>query len=337
MLLWFFAGVCLVLCGSNAMAQERFSVSRCEIVPLPEHQASFRVDGVERTRWYFGDTYPRPFLFPVLGPSGSSLTRMGHPGAPNHDHHRSVWLAHHDVGGVDFWSDLTQSQIRQKSWRVYRDGDNEAIMASVCGWFDSQQHELLEQDVVVAIVPLPEGELAIEFCLTMRPGGDRKSTMLGRTNFGFLAVRVAKTLSIHFGGGKLTGSGNQNGEGEIFGKRLHWVDYSGPVACGRGPDRKTVIEGITFFDHPDNPRFPTHWHVREDGWMGASFCMQQEYDVVTAKPLVLRYLLYVHRGACSMSKAEKIETFFARRPGLVVVASTRPHQQYDVSRIGTAD
>ena len=41
---------------------------------------------------------------------------MGHPGAPDHDHHRSVWFAHFKVLGIDFWGDLAfigLSQIRE--------------------------------------------------------------------------------------------------------------------------------------------------------------------------------------------------------------------------------
>ncbi|MFP6902652.1 MAG: DUF6807 family protein, partial [Verrucomicrobiia bacterium] len=60
----------------------------CQIVPLPDNQASLQIDGVERTRWHFDAKYPRPFFYPFNGPSGETLTRMGHPGAPNHDHHR---------------------------------------------------------------------------------------------------------------------------------------------------------------------------------------------------------------------------------------------------------
>ncbi|MEZ5432290.1 MAG: DUF6807 family protein [Verrucomicrobiales bacterium] len=50
--------------------------------------------------------YPRGRLhFPLTGPSGEPLTRMGHPGAENHDHHRSVWFAHNKLNGLDFWSE----------------------------------------------------------------------------------------------------------------------------------------------------------------------------------------------------------------------------------------
>jgi hypothetical protein len=79
------------------------AVPRCTLLPLPEHQVSFRVSGTERLRWHFGPQYLRPFFFPLVGPaSGESLTRMGHPGAPDHDHHRSVWFAHEKVSGLSF-------------------------------------------------------------------------------------------------------------------------------------------------------------------------------------------------------------------------------------------
>ncbi|MDA1231849.1 MAG: PmoA family protein, partial [Planctomycetota bacterium] len=68
---------------------------RCQIVPLVSHQVSFQIDDREVLRWNSGLDYPRPFFFPVVSPSGAMLTRMGHPGAPDHGHHQSVWFAHH--------------------------------------------------------------------------------------------------------------------------------------------------------------------------------------------------------------------------------------------------
>jgi hypothetical protein len=67
---------------------------RCQVVPLPGKQVAIGIDGRECLRWHGGDGAPRPFFFPLIGPSGLPLTRMGHPGAPNHDHHRSIWFAH---------------------------------------------------------------------------------------------------------------------------------------------------------------------------------------------------------------------------------------------------
>lgn len=324
---------CCLLFPTTLHAEEPFALKRCEILPLPEHQVSFQIDGVEKTRWHFGAEYPRPSFYPFNGPSGTSLTRMGHPGAENHDHHRSMWFAHNSVAGVDFWSDNTDSQVRQKHWYAYNDGDDEAVMASVCGWYDGSGKELMEQDVVAALIPMDNGEHALEIQITMRPPASEQSVELGKTNFGFLAVRVAKTLSIHFGGGSLTNSEAQQGEPEIFGKPARWVDYSGPIAVGTGPERHAVVEGITYFDHPANPRYPTHWHVREDGWMGASFCFQDAYTITPEAPLTLRYLLHAHGGAYDQAKAQAVHDAFAKRAGFVIAKSARPHCQYEVGRI----
>ena len=83
---------------------------------MPDNQVSLQIDGEERARWHFDAKYPRPFFYTLIGPSGDTLTRMGHPGAQNHDHHRSVWWAHAKVDGEDYWSENGGTQIRQRLW-----------------------------------------------------------------------------------------------------------------------------------------------------------------------------------------------------------------------------
>lgn len=313
--------------GSEASAP-----TRCEVIPLPDNQVSFLVDGIEKLRWHFGTNYPRPFFYPFAGPSGISLTRMGHPGAPNHDHHRSIWFAHNSVNGLDFWSDGTEMKIRQKKWFCYRDGKDETIMASVLGWYDSEGKEVMEQDTMAALIPTTHGEHSLELQIILRPGREQKTVVLGKTNFGFLAVRVAKSLSAYFGGGKLTNSEGQKDEPNIFGKQARWMDYSGPIGVGSGEDRRMIVEGITYFDHPQNPRYPTHWHVREDGWMGASFCMNEGLTITRERPLILRYLLYAHSGPYDQEKAESNHNAFAARPGFQISKASEKHNQYNVER-----
>ena len=113
------------------------------------------------------------------------------------------------------------------------------------------------------------------------------------------------------------------------------MDYSGSIAVGEGPERRPTVEGVTYFDHPSNPRFPTYWHVREDGWMGASFGMQEPFTIHRDKPLVLRYLLYAHGGGYNHIKAGKVHAEFAVRQGFNVTKRTKPHGQFDVGRIGS--
>ena len=132
-------------------------IPRCQILPLASHQVSFQIDGREVLRWNSGTDYPRPFFFPVVAPSGAMLTRMGHPGAPDHDHHQSIWFAHHKVVGIDFWGNASGAVVRQLQWLAYDDGDEACRMAVELGWFDGHDPaSLLKQEWICEVRPLAE-------------------------------------------------------------------------------------------------------------------------------------------------------------------------------------
>jgi hypothetical protein len=103
------------------------------------------------------------------------------------------------------------------------------------------------------------------------------------------------------------------------------MDYSGPVPKGGH-------EGITYFDHPTNPGSPVHWHVREDGWMGAAACLDGPLLTARKQPLRLRYLLHAHRGKVDAGRAEKIAEGFAASPCYEAVRVKVKHQQYAIRR-----
>ena len=315
----------VVVSGFVSAAEEDLNVPSCRVVPLPGHRTAFLYHGKEVAVWHYGPEYPRPFFYPLQSVKGTRLTRMGHPGAPDHDHHRSIWFAHHKVGGVDFWSDLGTGKVKQKQWLAYEDGEDEAVMAVLLGWFNEQDQLMMEQEVVAAWRPGNGLGYELELQLTFRPVAERLE--LEKTNFGFLAVRMAKYLSGHFGTGQLSDSERRKGEKAIFSKSARWVDYSGPTAAV--PDGR---EGIAYFDHSDNPRYPSHWHVREDGWMGSGFCLKNAYTLERGSPLVLRYLLLAHSGNAGHPQLEEVAKNFIARPGFSVSKSNRPHRQFEVRR-----
>ncbi len=314
----------LVLVSVAAARTQADAIPDCRIVPLPDQQVKLLVGEEERLRWHFSEEYPRPFFYPLRGRSGDPLTRVGHPGAAgSHSHHRSIWFAHQKVGPdeLDFWSDGGETQIRQKRWLAYRGGPDEAAMAVKLGWYDGNGKELLEQELIAVIRDGRRGETFVELQSTFRPTGDRLK--FGKTHFGFLAVRVAKYISAHFGDGKLTDSKGRTGERAIFGKRARWMDYSGPV-----PSRGR--EGITYFDHPSNPNYPSYWHVREDGWMGASVCYKEPVETTKDDPLVLRYLLHAHEGPVDAAAASRVADRFADRPAYEVTRTDEKHRQFRI-------
>ena len=241
-------------------------------------------------RWNFGSEYSRPFFYPVNGTTGTSLVRMGHPGAPNHDHHRGVWFAHNDIETMDFWAEGKNNQILQTQWLAYEDGDDYAAMAAQTEFHAGHDPEpIIQQQIVAIIRPLEDSQYTLELQTTVTP--TMPSLTLNKTNFGFLAVRMAASISGHFGAGTITNQAGKTGEPALFGKAANYIDYSGPI---RGTDATEIIEGITYFDHPGNPSYPSKWHIREDGWMGASVCRDAPITLTPSTPLQLRYLLHIH-------------------------------------------
>ena len=166
-----------------------YKIPRCQIVPEADSQTSFTLDGMELFRWHYGGQYPRPFFHPVNGPSGANLVRMGHPGAPNHDHHAGIWFAYNSIESFDFWANGTETQIRQRQWLDYIDGDDYAAMAVILDYYDGHEDRpLLNQQTVVALRPLPNEEYLIEIQLELQsPQG---VVNLNQTNYGIIAVRV---------------------------------------------------------------------------------------------------------------------------------------------------
>jgi hypothetical protein len=293
-----------------------YQVPRVQIVPRPDDQVSFQVNGQEKLRWHFSSRFPRPFFFPVIGPSGRSLTRMGHPAAPDHGHHRSLWWGHQNVAGVNFWEERGGvQQIRQHDWVHYQDGPEEAGIVVRLGWYDSHKVRLLQQELIAVYRPLPAGEGWLELQTSFVPV--LEELPLAKTNFGFLGLRAAASLSAAYGGGKLTNSEGAAGEKALFGKTASWMDYSGPVAG-------ETWEGITWFDHRTNPRYPTAWHVRDDGWMSAAFCLREAYVLRKDNRLRLRYGFHVHARPVDRETADGWRQTFAAAPAWEVVPAERP-------------
>jgi hypothetical protein len=273
-----------------AIAAEPKPVPRLQVIPEPYHQASFTRDGTEIARYHFSPTLRRPFLYPLVGPSGRSLTRMGHPRDPEgHSHHNSVWISHNDVNGLSFWDDRKTGKIVHQKVEAYEDeGNDTAAIQSINHWIDEKTNAIvLQERRRTELHLLPDNELLLLLDLKFETRKD--PVTLGKTPFGLVGVRMAKTIGTLDGGGTIRNSEGQINEVDAFRKPARWCDYSGPIA-------KDTTEGITLFDHPSNPNHPVPFHVRGDGWMGAALTHLAQITITTEKPLRLRYALYVHAG-----------------------------------------
>jgi hypothetical protein len=285
-----------VICAPIFAMAEPKPVPKVQAVPQAHDQVSFQRDGVEIARYHFGRDGQRPYVFPVIGPSGRSLTRIGHPRDPqSHSHHNSVWISHQLVQGLNFWEDNRAGGIVHQRMIRMDDSDDLAFIEVENAWLGKDgapvMHEL--RRTAVRVLDKREWLLEIDIQLEARTG----DVELGQTAFGLLGVRMAKTIGVKDGGGTIRNSEGGVDEAGCFRKPARWVDYAGPIVPG-------VSEGITLMDHPSNLNHPVPFHVRDDGWMGAALTFPAAHTIRTSEPLRLRYALYVHAGIPTLEQLE---------------------------------
>ncbi len=277
-----------VLCFANAgFAVDPQPVPRVQALPLPHDEVSLQRDGQELARFCFAKDQRRPFVYPVNGPSGRSLTRMGHPRDPEtHSHHNSVWFSHQFVGGVNFWEDRG-GKIEHLRVLKLEDGESLAYVETENAWLNKDGQPVITDRRRLGARVLGNREWLLLLDIELR--AKDTDVELGQTAFGPIGVRMAKTIGVNDGGGKIRNSeGGVNEEG-CFRKPARWMDYSGPITTN-------ASEGIALFDHPKNPNHPVPFHCRNDGWMGASLTFPGAVTISKDKPLQLRYALFVHGG-----------------------------------------
>ena len=254
-----------------------------------------RIAGQLFTR-YRPDLAARPFFFPILLDGHIPLTR-GWPVEPgpddeeDHRHHRGLWFTHGLVNGLDFWTEGKGTRIVQESLEVGEDGFRttnswqDAEGNPVCTDVRDHRFRVLENGVLLDI----EVELA---------AGDA-GLVLGDTKEGTMAIRVAPTMRVK---GPVAQGTIQTSTGlkddAAWGQRAAWVDYSGPV------DGQRV--GVALFDHPDNPRHPTWWQVRDYGLFAANPFGVHDFEnappgtgdltILAGESVRFRYRFFFHHG-----------------------------------------
>lgn len=275
--------------GGQPELRDAKPVPDMQVIPLPYDQASFQHLGSELTRYHFGQSLRRPFWFPVVGPEGRSLTRMGHPPAPfGERHHSSLWISHKDVGGVSFWEDDAAGRIVYQRVEEYIDGPTSASMLSINHWQTANENVLLRERrrTTVCLPAAGHWLMVIDVQLEALPG---RPIVLGKTPYGIIGLQVAKQMGVADGGGRTLNSTGQVNEPAVRLQPTRWVDYSGPVT-------NKVAAGLTLMDHPLNPGHPNPFMARNGGWMGVGPTLNHTLAVEPGKPLRLRYGIWVHAG-----------------------------------------
>jgi len=253
------------------------------------------------TEYHFKNV-PRPYFYPVIGPTGDSIVRNwpmkdGKNEEKDHKHHRSLWFTHGDVNGHDFWTEREgNGMIVHDEFLEISSGPEVGVIRSKNKWVAANGEVVCTDSRTHRFYNRAEGRM-MDFEVTIHAShGD---LILGDTKEGSMAIRIAPTMRLkgEVGRGHIVNSEGVR-DGETWGKRAAWCDYYGPV------NGRTV--GVAIFDRPGNPNHPTWWHVRDYGLFAANPFGAHDFEgkprgtgdirVPAGKSLTFRYRLYFHRG-----------------------------------------
>jgi len=259
-----------------------------------------RVGGDLFTRYVF-EGAPKPYCYPVVGPTGVPVTRA-YPmeqvadEAQDHPHQRSFWFTHGELNGVDFWAEGAKTgREAHKRFGALVSGGACGIIRAGNDWVTADGAKVCEDERELRVYNVPDVRL-LDFTVTVK--ATEGPVEFGDTKEGTLGFRVAEPMKVDgHAEARITNSEGQT-NAEAWGKAAAWCDYSAPL------DGKWV--GISILDHPSSFRHPTYWHVRTYGLFAANpFGLRHFVGDETGKgrltlqpgqEVTFRYRVLIHPG-----------------------------------------
>ncbi len=201
----------------------------------------------------------KPCFHPLATLDGTVLTEL-RPG--DHRWHLAAWFAWKFINGVNYWEEDAKTSLSPGlteigEVKIEKGADFSAVIE-----FDLRYHlpgepVLLDERRTLRVgAPDAAGNYAIDWTseFTAKDDVDLGRTPLpgeeggkGHGGYAGLSVRVSKALR-HWS--YRDSEGRENGS---HGKAARWLEFAGKLKDGSEA-------GISMFDHPSNPGYPTKWY-----------------------------------------------------------------------------
>ena len=236
----------------------------------------------------------KPYFWPVNGPSGNLVRGAG---GGDHPHHTGLYLSyggHGEGGSANIWSDwdeppygpcgkmLHQRFVRLTEGPVYAEFVEELIHVKGNGDI------ILDERRTARTWYADNGTRFLDLSFEMTPPLD-----IGKRQF-MLVARITPTMNIPQKG-HVENSEGDVGRQEVHHKHARWCAFSGDVADG--------VNGIAFFDHPQNPEYPGFWG--EIAVPSQMTLLHHPPDELPEERFQLKFRVYVHDGKTADAQIEK--------------------------------
>lgn len=259
---------------------------------------------------------PKPYVHPLATPRGDVLS-LYRP----HDHpwHHGLYFGWASVNDVNLWGGA--SYVRDKGyvnrhdhgamvhegWDVLEVGEQGVLMKERIVWQDVESRPMAyERRTLVVHHPQGEDSLLVTIGTEITPAPECEplrfsSPMIeGRpdsSGYSGLTLRLPRSMT----GGEVVNSAGSAGDA-VMGERAQWVYYTG------GLDGSCRVCGVAIFDHPRNPRYPTHFFVRTMpyGVLNPALCWDEVYVLSAGETLRLTYGVWVYSGEADPTQVRDV-------------------------------
>jgi hypothetical protein len=257
-----------------------------------------------------------PYIHPLGLPGGPVMSAL----APaDHPWHRGLWFSWKFLNGVNYW-EFPPNRPNQPDGRTAVVGpaavSTTATTASVTLHleYSNNQTVLAEERTLALSHPRPDGSYHIDW--TSKFTAKEQDVVFERTppqeapwgGYGGLGLRAAKTMREF----RASDSEGRSGRAQAHGKAARWMDFSGVFgAQGENP----TAAGTAIFDHPSNPRHPTHWYLSDNAdlpYFGPALLFAEPMTLKAGASFVLKYRILIHPGPGDKAVLEQEYQEFAK-------------------------
>ena len=232
----------------------------------------------------YGDFYKsKPDFYPVYSPSGREVTCTC---AYRYNHHKSIWIGHAKVNGVNFFHDNNPNMenagdiVLEKSSHNTTQQYMEILTKN--GWISKKGERILTEERNICVTPGEDVHIIDLISILIASEGP---VVFQQDGHAYIGIRVADSMDAE-DGGIIINSNGQIGEEQTMRQVADWVDYSGIVAGQK--------VGITLMKHPSNP--PSAFFTRSYGTFLCNFTLLNSYELPEGESVTQRFRILVHEG-----------------------------------------
>ena len=254
-------------------------------------QLDIAVAGSPFMTFHHTTDYPKPVINPILTPNGTNMLRepMAAWSEGEHPWQRGLTLMQGAINGVDCWNERPN---RPGFGRTEQDDISilhnplSLLIESQNTWYEDDR-PLMTDNRSYRLYDSGRDAVVLDIMLNLK--ASHGAVTIGDTKEGgFLCIRVNPSVNANDGGtmGNAYGATDEKG---CWSLPSHWMDYFGPVG--------DETAGFAIFDHPQNLRYPTTWHVRGYGLFAPNCWMfKPDHHLPEGESLTFRWRVTVHTG-----------------------------------------